>query len=82
MSTLVKTKDRAFYADGYIHICMDGGLELSFPVAKNPRLAKGTPEQLNNITLTPFGIHWPDLDEDLSKAGLVEGDFGQFQRVL
>jgi len=57
-------------------------VEVSFPVAKNPRLSKGTPEQLNNIEISPFGIHWPDLDEDLSFKGLLRGDFGQHQKIL
>jgi len=38
---------------------------MRFPVSRNPRLAKGTADQLNNIEISPFGLHWPDLDEDL-----------------
>ena len=62
---------------GTVLIRMPGGLEIRFPVARNPRLAKGNDEQLNNIEISPFGLHWPDLDEDLSFAGLSAGDFGQ-----
>ena len=29
----------------------------------------------------PFGLHWPDLDEDLSIRGILAGDFGQRQTV-
>ncbi|MEI8285654.1 MAG: DUF2442 domain-containing protein, partial [bacterium] len=47
----------------------------------NPRLTKGTPAQLNAVEISPFGIHWPDLDEDLSFEGLLRGDFGQHQKV-
>jgi hypothetical protein len=46
-------------------------------VAENPRLAGGTAQQLSNIELSPFGVHWPDLDEDLSFRGLLGGNFGQ-----
>jgi hypothetical protein len=60
---------------------MDGGIEVRFPVEKNPRLSPGTPAQLNNIKISPFGIHWSDLDEDLSFKGLLRGDFGQHQKV-
>jgi hypothetical protein len=56
---------------------MDSGVEIRFPISGNPRLFKGTPEQLNNIEVSPFGLHWPDLDEDLSIRGLQEGDYGQ-----
>ncbi len=43
---------------------MESGLEVTFPVAGNPRL-EGKPEaELDHIELSPFGLHWPDLDED------------------
>jgi hypothetical protein len=56
---------------------MQSGREFRFPVAENPRLANGTPEQLNNIEISPFGLHWPDLDEDLSLRGIAQDHFGQ-----
>ena len=59
---------------------MESGVEIRFPVTRNPRLAKGTPGQLNKIEISPFGLHWPDLDKDLSFRGMAEGDFGQHQR--
>ncbi len=77
MNTLVDTAKRASYQDGHVLIQMDSGVELRFPVDRNPRLARGTPSQLNNIELSPFGLHWPDLDEDLSFRGLLAGDYGQ-----
>jgi hypothetical protein len=67
----------AQYIGGRIVIRMISGVELSFPVAENPRLCKGTPEQLGKIEVSPFGLHWPELDEDLTFKGLLEGDFGQ-----
>jgi hypothetical protein len=77
MSTLVETAKKAFLEEGKIVVQMDSGAEIRFPVSRNPRLSKGTPAQLNNIELSPFGLHWPDLDEDLSFQGLLAGDFGQ-----
>ena len=77
MSTLVDQVKRAVYQDGHIVVVMESEVEIRFPVAGNPRLAHGTPQQLNNIEISPFGLHWPDLDEDLSFAGLLQGDFGQ-----
>lgn len=62
---------------GRMTIAMAGGLEFSFPIALNPRLAAGSPSQLANVRVSPFGIHWPELDEDLSFDGLARGDFGQ-----
>lgn len=77
MNTLLDRAKSAAYADGHITISMNSGVEIRFPVAGNPRLSVGTPEQLNRIEISPFGLHWPDLDEDLSFRGLAEGDYGQ-----
>ena len=77
MSTLVDKVKSAVYQDGHIVVSMESGVEIRFPVAGNSRLSSGTPEQLNNIEVSPFGLHWPDLDEDLSFRGLLEGDYGQ-----
>jgi hypothetical protein len=80
MSTLIDKAVTASFMDGQILIRMESGLEIRFPVASNPRLAGGTLSQLNNIEISPFGIHWPDLDEDLSFRGLLEGDYGQHKK--
>lgn len=77
MSTLVDTVKSAIYRDGHIIVTMDSEVEVCFPVARNPRLAGGTPAQLGHIEVSPYGLHWPDLDEDLSFRGLLAGDYGQ-----
>jgi hypothetical protein len=77
MSTLAETVRSAVYRNGQVIVRMESGIEIRFPVAKNPRLARGTAAQLRHIELSPFGLHWPDLDEDLSFRGLLEGDYGQ-----
>ena len=77
MSTMVDTACKAYYADGHIVIDMESGLQIRFPASANPRLADAMPEKLNHIEVSPFGLHWPDLDEDLSFRGLLEGNFGQ-----
>ena len=71
----------AVFRDGQIIVVMESGAQIRFPVAGNPRLAHGTPEQLSRIEISPHGIHWPDLDEDLSFRGLLAGDYGQHQKV-
>ncbi len=77
MNTLVNQLKRAVYQDGHIVVIMESNVEIRFPVAGNSRLAAGTPQQLRNMEASPFGLHWPDLDEDLSFAGLLQGDYGQ-----
>ena len=80
MNTLTDQASSAAYVAGWIVIRMASGAEIRFPAAENPRLAAGTPQQLNHIEISPFGLHWPDLDEDLSFHGLLDGNHGQFQK--
>jgi len=77
MSTLTDSAKSAVFRDGEIIISLESGGEIRFPVARNPRLASGTPKQLAHMELSPYGIHWPDLDEDLSFRGLLAGNYGQ-----
>ena len=67
----------AFYQQGYINVHMLSGIEIKFPIAGNKRLASASADKLNNIEISPRGLHWPQLDEDLSLSGLVNGDYGQ-----
>jgi uncharacterized protein DUF2442 len=78
MSTLVDTAASATYKEGHIVVRMESGVEIRFPVNENKRLAHGTDQQLNSIEISPYGLHWPDLDEDISFRGLLEGDYGQY----
>ena len=77
MNTLIDTALTVACVGGEIIAHMESGREIRFPVAANPRLARGTAAQLNHIEISPFGLHWPDLDEDLSIRGLIEGNHGQ-----
>ena len=77
MNTSVNNISTAFYQQGYINVHMLSGIEIKFPIAGNKRLAGASVDQLNNIEISPRGLHWPQLDEDLSLAGLVNGDYGQ-----
>ncbi len=79
MSILTDSARSAVFRDGLIILGMESGSEIRFPVAENPRLAHGTAEQLSRIEISPYGVHWPDLDEDLSFRGLLRGDYGQLQ---
>ncbi|MEE8587346.1 MAG: DUF2442 domain-containing protein [Acidobacteriota bacterium] len=80
MSTLIDKPLAAHYKDGKIRLTMGSGLEIAFPVERNPRLEGKPHAQLNHIELSPFGLHWPDLDEDLSIRGILSGNYGQRPR--
>ena len=64
-------------ANGEVTVLMQSGAKIRFKASVNPRLAKGTQRQLEKFELSPFGIHWSELDEDLSFRGMLAGDFGQ-----
>jgi len=51
------------------------GRTLSTPLAWYPRLLHATAEQRNSFVISSagFGIHWPDVDEDLSVQGMLAG---------
>ena len=61
------------------------GRVLSVPLVWYPRLAHGSPEERNRWRFIGRGegIHWPDLDEDISVANLLAGKpSGESQRSL
>ena len=78
MNTLAEKRMSAFFADRRIHVTLPDGGCFSFPITGNGRLESATAEQLNNVEIDEDGLHWPDIDEDLSFAGLLRGDHGQF----
>lgn len=51
------------------------GREISVPFAWYPRLLHASPDQREKWELcgAGYGIHWPDIDEDLSSEGLLRG---------
>lgn len=71
LSALTVYKRTAYYDGGYVIIRIAGTVEIRFPITASARLEKGTEAQLKKIEVSPFGLHWPDLDEDLSFKGLL-----------
>ena len=51
------------------------GRTVSVPLAWSWRLASATPAQRGHFEIigTGEGVHWPDLDEDISARGMVQG---------
>lgn len=52
---------------------LDDGLVLKVPLARFPRLLAASPAQRQKVELSRIGLHWDDLDEDISIAGLLAG---------
>ena len=60
--------------DDSLHVVLADGREVTVPLAWSPRLADATSEQRKNWRLIGRGqgIHWPDVDEDISVASLLK----------
>ena len=61
--------------DDAISVDLYDGRTITVPLAWYPRLLHATPSQRENwrISGAGYGIHWPDVDEDLSAQGLLQG---------
>ena len=49
------------------------GRTLGIPLAWFPRLLNATPAQRARVEISRTGLHWEDLNEDISVAGLIAG---------
>jgi hypothetical protein len=58
-----------------ISVDLFDGRTITVPLAWYPRLLHATPQQRANwrIAGAGYGINWPDLDEDLTTQGLLQG---------
>ena len=77
MSTLPKARvvlimDVSFVDDA-MQVNLTDGREIRVPLEWFPKLGDASPETRRNWRLIGkgIGIHWPDLDEDLSLEGLL-----------
>src|SRR3972149_2563515 len=79
MSTLVTERDvfaeSVRFSDDSMTVCLYDGRAFSVPLAWYPRLLHGTKKERERFELIGDGegIHWPDLDEDISVEGLLAG---------
>jgi hypothetical protein len=67
-----RVKDVRFTEDSMAVDLIDGRT-ITVPLAWYPRLLDATPEERRNwkISGAGYGIHWPDVDEDLTTEGLL-----------
>lgn len=61
------------FDDDSMWVHLDDGRVMAVPLAWFPRLLAATPEQRAQFELSPRGIHWDVLDEDISIDGLLAG---------
>ena len=63
------------FTDDALSVSLRDGRVISVPLVWYPRLLGATDAQRRNWKIAGggYGIHWPDIDEDLSSEGLLRG---------
>lgn len=61
------------FDDAQMWVELEDGRTLGIPLVWFPRLLHGTAAQREAFFLSPDGLHWEELDEDISIAGLLAG---------
>lgn len=66
---------RVAVSDDTLTVDLEDGRTISVPIVWYPRLAYATPLERSNFEIAGagYGIHWPDLDEDIGVDGLLLG---------
>jgi hypothetical protein len=61
--------------DDTLSVDLEDGRTIALPIGWYPRLAYGTPAERTNFQISGagYGIHWPDLDEDIGVEGMLLG---------
>ena len=65
--TAVRFDENAMWVD------LEDGRTIGIPLAWFPRLFRATPAQRDAVELSRCGLHWDEIDEDISIAGLLAG---------
>lgn len=67
--------EKAEFTDNDLIVYLVDGRKVTIPIVWFPRLANAMKGELENYELIGDGegIHWPNIDEDLSVAGLLRG---------
>ena len=62
-------------SDDALAVGLEDGRTIAVPIGWYPRLGYGTPAERANFQISGagYGIHWPDLDEDIGVEGLILG---------
>lgn len=63
------TVEKVWFEAERIFVLTTDGKKASHPLAWFPRLQNASEKERSQFELSPFGIHWPLLDEDLSFEG-------------
>ncbi|MCR4282636.1 MAG: DUF2442 domain-containing protein [Bauldia sp.] len=58
----------------HLHVTLADGRTLSAPLWWYPRLANAPRGAREVVEFMPMGLHWPEIDEDISIASMLRGE--------
>jgi len=61
------------FDDDQMRVRLEDGRTVGVPLAWFPRLLHGSAEARRQVEISPSGLHWDALDEDISIAGILAG---------
>jgi len=63
------------FTEDTLSVDLVDGRTILVPLVWYPTLLEATPEQRHNwqVSAAGYGVHWPEIDEDISTAGLLRG---------
>jgi hypothetical protein len=61
------------FGESMMWVDLTDGRTLGVPLAWFPRLLRATPDARQRVEIGRLGLHWEDLNEDVSIAGLLAG---------
>ncbi|WP_300806495.1 DUF2442 domain-containing protein [uncultured Desulfovibrio sp.] len=64
---------KVWFDEASLWVELSDARTIGVPLAWFPRLLGASPAQREAFELSAFGIHWEELDEDISVQGLLEG---------
>ena len=72
MSTSVRAT-KVDFDDDQMWVHLDDGRVVGVPLAWYPRLVRASGQERAQVWISPTGLHWDDLDEDVSIEGILAG---------
>ncbi|MES2615305.1 MAG: DUF2442 domain-containing protein [Bdellovibrionota bacterium] len=66
-----------YFQNSLLYVVLSDGRHIATPLTWYEKLANATTEELKNWKISPsgIGIHWPELDEDISIRPMLSTDF-------
>ena len=60
--------------DANLTVALADGRRVQTPIWWYPRLLAATPAARATVEFSPLGVHWPEIDEDISVASMLRGE--------